>query len=434
MLIALGLATILSLTVLLLMDRISAVAGLILIPTVFAILGGFGPELGKMYVAGVKTVASTAATFVFAILYFGVVTDAGLLRPVIRAIVRRVGACPLRIAVGTAVLCVLVHLDGAAAVCFLVTVNAMMPLYDKLGMDRRVLACICGLGAGINILPWVAPVLRSSAVLHMTPMEIFRPLIVPAVVGVLYLLAVAAYLGAKERRRVAAGAVGTAGEAGECGHAEAVADDDGQLARLFWFNAVVTLVILAVIIWGVYQPMVVFMAGTAIVLIVNYPRPRDQMERLNAHAKAALMMAAILLASGVFAGVLHETGMLKAIAEGAAHAFPQGSGRFIPLIIALLSAPMSVLFDPDSYYFGVLPILSQMYASLGGEPVEVARASLMGLHTVGATLSPNTPVTFLLIGMTGITLGQHQRYLWKYALGGSFAMTAAALLCGAIGI
>ncbi len=40
------------------------------------------------------------------------------------------------------------------------------------------------------------------------------------------------------------------------------------------------------------------------------------MERLRAHAPVnALMMAAVIIAAGMFLGVLNETGMLKAIAH-----------------------------------------------------------------------------------------------------------------------
>ena len=49
---------------------------------------------------------------------------------------------------GTALLALLVHLDGSGAVTFLVTIPAMLPLYERLGMDRRVLAGVASLAAG----------------------------------------------------------------------------------------------------------------------------------------------------------------------------------------------------------------------------------------------------------------------------------------------
>src|SRR5208337_21491 len=89
--------------------------------------------------------------FVFAILYFGIMTDAGMLDPIIDRILRAVGSKPTRIVVGTALLALLIHLDGSVAACFLVTIPAMLPLYEKLEMDRRVLACAVSLAAGATV-------------------------------------------------------------------------------------------------------------------------------------------------------------------------------------------------------------------------------------------------------------------------------------------
>ncbi len=69
--------------------------------------------------------------------------------------------------VGSALLALVAHLDGSGAVTFLVTVPAVLPLYDRLGLDRRVLACVVSLAAGVNFLPWTGPVLRASAALQI---------------------------------------------------------------------------------------------------------------------------------------------------------------------------------------------------------------------------------------------------------------------------
>ena len=66
--------------------------------------------------------------FVFAILFFGIVTDAGMLDPIIDRILATVGTRPTRIVMGTALLALLVHLDGSGAVTFLITIPAMLPL------------------------------------------------------------------------------------------------------------------------------------------------------------------------------------------------------------------------------------------------------------------------------------------------------------------
>jgi hypothetical protein len=37
--------------------------------------------------------------------------------------------------------------------------------------------------------------------------------------------------------------------------------------------------------------------------------------------------------------------------------------------------------------------------------------------TTGFPLSPMTASTFILVGLTGVTLAEHQRFLFKWALG-----------------
>ena len=159
MLAALGLLTILALLALIMSGRLSPLVALIVVPTTAALVGGFGLDTAKFIVTGLQQTATVAAMFVFAILYFGVMTDAGLLDPIVDRILRAVGMHPTRIVVGSALLALLVHLDGSGAVTFLVTIPAMLPLFERLGMDKRILACVVSMAAGVNFLPWTGPTL-----------------------------------------------------------------------------------------------------------------------------------------------------------------------------------------------------------------------------------------------------------------------------------
>src|SRR6202040_3489930 len=113
-------------------------------------------------------------------------TDAGMLDPIIDRILRAVGSRPTRIVMGSALLALLIHLDGSGAVCFLVTIPAILPLYEKLGMDRRILACAASLAAGVNFLPWTGPTLRAAAALKIPVTDIFQPMIAVQAVGLVY--------------------------------------------------------------------------------------------------------------------------------------------------------------------------------------------------------------------------------------------------------
>ncbi|KAF1030319.1 MAG: Citrate transporter [Pseudomonas sp.] len=430
MLATLGLVTILCLLAAVMSKRLLPLVALIALPIIAALLGGFGLQTSAFIITGIKNVAPVVGMFVFAILFFGIMTDAGMLDPIIDRILRTVGTRPTRIVVGTATLALLVHLDGSGAVTFLVTVPAMLPLYTRLGIDKRILACVCAMAAGVNFLPWTGPVLRSSAALHVPVADLFQPLIPVQIVGLAFVFACAWWLGRREENRLGLGAGSSVADVPQ----RVLSADEIQLRRplLFWVNLVLTLVVMVVMIAGWVDPVVMFMLGTVAALCINYPNVDAQRARIDAHAKTALTMASILLAAGVFTGIMQGTGMLKAIAEVAVAQIPAGHGKVIPAVVGFLSMPMSLLFDPDSYYFGVMPVIAEVGKALGVDPLQVAQASLLGVHTTGFPVSPLTPATFLLVGLCKVELADHQRFTLPFLFAASVLMTLTALLLGVI--
>lgn len=62
-------------------NRLSALIALIVVPVVFALISGFGKDLGGMMIQGVTDLAPTGIMLLFAILYFGIMIDSGLFDP-----------------------------------------------------------------------------------------------------------------------------------------------------------------------------------------------------------------------------------------------------------------------------------------------------------------------------------------------------------------
>lgn len=428
MLALLGFITIFTLLAAILTKRMSPLVALIAIPIAAALIGGFGLETSTFIVAGITKIAPVAGMFVFAILFFGILTDAGMLDPIISGILRIVGNRPSRIVPGTALLALLIHLDGSGAVTFLVTIPTMLPLYTRLGIDKRILACVASLAAGVNFLPWTGPMIRASAALHIPVSEIFIPLIPVQIVGLVFVFSVSWYLGLKEERRLGL----TKGAASGIVHTRELSEDEKKIRRPqnFWINLVLAIVVLGVMISGKIDPVVMFMIGVVLALMINYRNVDMQRARVDAHAKAALLMASILFAAGVFTGIMNGSGMLSAMAKMAVGFVPPSMASHIPVVLGLLAMPLSMLFDPDSFYFGVLPVIAEVGHMLGVQPLHVAQAALLGQMTTGFPVSPLTPATFLVAGLAGIDLADHQKYTFKYLFAASVIMTITCVVIG----
>lgn len=425
MLALIGFLTVLILLAVIALRIMTPLSALIAIPVVSALLAGFGARTAGFMLHGIQGVAGVAGMFIFAILFFGIMTDAGMLDPIIDRILRTVGTNPPRIVVGTSLLALLVHLDGSGAVTFLVTIPVMLPLYERLGMDKRVLACAASLAAGVNFLPWTGPMIRASAALHIPVTSIFNPLIPVQCAGLVFVFCAAWWLGKREARRL--------GIAGEHGPGVVVARDLDESQRALrrpgrvGINIVLTLSLITGMIAAKLDPVAVFMVGVVIALQINYPNLRMQRERIDAHSQAALMMAGIILAAGAFTGIMKDSGMLDAMAKSAVAFAPAGAARHLPFTLGLVSMPLSVLFDPDSFYFGMLPVLSQTAAKFGVQPVQVAQGALLGLHTTGFPVSPLTPAPFLLVGLAGLEFREHQKFTFPFLLAASVVMTVVSV-------
>ena len=98
MLAILGFLTVIIMLALVMSKKASPTVALIGVPVLTGIVASFFTTgegaynilgLGKFITSGIGTVAATGVMFIFSILFFGILTDAGTFRPIIKRILSR---------------------------------------------------------------------------------------------------------------------------------------------------------------------------------------------------------------------------------------------------------------------------------------------------------------------------------------------------------
>ena len=433
-----GFAMMLGIIALILLRKLSPVVAFATIPVAAGLLAGFSTtETGAFIGDGLKTVAPTANLFVFAILYFGIMRDRGLFDPFMRFLVAKTHGQPLAVAIVTVIMAAVAHLGGVGAATFLLTIPALLPLYRRLQMSPLMLLCLVGVSAGVmNMLPWSAPTARAAAATGTDAVVLWHPLIPVQGLGVVSMLVVACILGLRAQRCYAT--VSGAGLATEPAAAEPVRQHDPKREHAlatsdwrYWVNLTLTIAILAVLLTDVFLLYGCFMVGLGLALLLNYPDPGAQVQRIAAHANDALQMALVVLAAGVLLGILAGTEMSSGMAHTLIDVLPAGSASMLHLILGAFGVPLGMLFSPDAYYFALLPIVRDVATAAGAPAESVARAMLIG-EVTSSFVSPMVPSVYLAIGLAGVELRSHIRYTFFWVWGISLVLLAFAVAIGVV--
>ena len=429
----------------------------IIFPSILALIliaGGYYSidEVGKLIKGGFGSTGSTAALFVFSVLFFGIMTDAGMFDVIINKLMKFVGDNVIGVTVMTAIIALIGHLDGGGASTFLIVVPAMLPVYKKMHMRPSTLLRVAVLAMGVlNLMPWAGPTMRAASVLGIEAGQLWGKLIPVQVFGIVLCLAHAVLAGVQEKKRGAglhgklAEAAGTVDAAEEAQHQK----DENEYARpkLFVFNICLTIAVIAMLVWDKFPSYFPFMLGVAAALLVNYTPIKLQKKMINRHAGPALMMCSTLMGAAVLMGILvygfnangaaaiakpgvemAKTSVVTNMAQIISMVMPAALGQHLPLVIGILSVPLALCFDTDSYFYGMLPVMIAIGASFGVEAYPIAVAMVV-CRNCATFISPMVPATLLGIGLADVDIKDHIKasfgYVWIFSI---LCMLFAAVL------
>ncbi|CAM3156323.1 CitMHS family transporter [Vibrio diazotrophicus] len=396
----------------------------ITVPVLAAFLAGFSVEEVVSFIEfGIKKTSKMAVLFIFSVTFFGIMSDAGMFDGLVNKLVSKAGTNVVAIAIATAVIGIISHLDGATVTTVLVTVPAMLPVYKKLNIRPHLLLLIVGCGMGVmNLLPWGGPVARAAVVLGIDPTSLWRTMIPLQVMGIFATIGLAIVMGIREKKFHNAGRVDLV--VNEVSGDVEVKEQDEEALKLkrydrTWANLTITLVLLTLLLLNTFPTYFTFMLGVCAALIVNYPNVKEQKRRMKAHAPAALDVAAVMLAAGIMVGVLGKSGMLEAMTVPLLEIIPSSIAHFLHIIMGVIALPLGTMLGTDSYFYGLLPLAIKVGENYGITSMTMAIAMLIGKN-LSLLISPLVPATYLGIGLTNIELKDHIRYsffgLWIVGL------------------
>ena len=416
--------------------KMSPFTALVLIPLAFALVavltgvvqdvnigtlvrqGLFGND-SKDKLTKINGTAETGVMLLFAILYFSLMLDSGLFDPITNKMIRYAKGDPMKVLVATAIVAAAVSMNGDGTTTTLICCSAFVPIYKKLDMKLMNLGVLVILQNTImNLLPWGGPTARAMSVLGVEA-DILGYLAPGMVLSILYVIFfVARGMGKKERARLGIKELTDA----ELDELTTISDPEVLAIRRpqnFWINAVMTLVLVGWLVAGSFidaievKPVVLFLIGTGLAMMINYPDLKTQSKRIGENAGDAVQVVLLVFGAGVFMGLFQGTGMAKALTDSIVHIIPQQLAGFWSLIIALISVPGTFFLTNDGFYYGVLIPFAEIGRQYGFTDMQMALASLMGqaFHL----LSPLVAFIYLLLRLTGLDMGEWQRESAKYA-------------------
>lgn len=455
----LGLLCIVAIVVTLFQSKTLPSIAFIVFPFILAmilVLGGYisldGVE--SMIKTGFNSTAPTAALFVFSVLYFGIMTDAGMFDVIIGKLMKLVGNSVIGVTVMTTVIALIGHLDGGGASTFCIVVPSMLPVYKKMHMRPTTLLRVSVLTMGVlNLMPWSGPTARAATVLGIEASDLWSTLLPIQAFGIVLCLAHAVLAGIQEQKR-GAGLNGRLAQLeGGVVLDKAAQEAQNDLARpkLFAFNILLTLAVIALLIWDKFPSYVPFMLGVAASILVNYGLDSKMHKKIiNLHAGPALMMCSTLMGAAVLMGVLTTSfdasgavisaksmdipadatlSVVRCLANIIRDILPAFLGTHLALVIGVLSVPLALAFDTDSYFYGMLPVMIAIGQGFGVQALPIAVAMVV-CRNCATFISPMVPATLLGTGLADVDIKDHIKCSFGYVWGFSILCMIFAIALG----
>lgn len=405
---------------------------MITIPIVFALIMGAAPaEIKDWTLNGLKDQLANITMFVFAIIFFGVMQDTGVFDVIVGKLLKGAKSVPA-VCILTVVAAMVGHCDGSGATTFLIVIPPFLLLYKKMNMRPLVLMSLVSLTAGaMNCVPWGGPTGRMAGSFGLNATDIFATMLPAFAVEIVCCFLFALYMAKVETKRGAGVSehvsIETMTQTGLTEEQKAL-----RRSRLFWVNCLLIAAAMVLMFTTGIPPYICFMAGSAIALTINYPGSKMQAERLKTYAPACLTMASVLMACGVFVGILSYSPMQESMTVLMTELLSaENATKHLNGILAYIWPVLDQLgLDHYACCYTIVPMVQRICADVV-TPMQAAVSYLIGWLPL-VFVHPTTGAMYVGLGLCGVEFKEHWKFTLKWGLLIGWIATTVSILLGII--
>lgn len=424
-----GFVLIVSIVYLLISGKASPIVVFTILPLVAAGIAGTSlVKLGEFVSTGVASMVTTASLFAFSIAFFGLMNDVGAFDIIVNPLLKVMGNNVFAVMAITVTIAIIGHLDGAGASTALITIPPMLPLYKKMKIRPTTLLLLLASSVGaMNIMPWAGPTIRAATVIGESANTIWRGIIPMQFISIALTFGLAFIMSRIEVKR---GAGMSDSDFTELKQSTGINKAEVQVPKsILIFDVVLVFATIAALVADLLPANVTFMIAFSLALVLNVKDTKQQSKMIKRYGESAMPMIMTLFAVGIFLGVLQGTGMIESMAGGIIQALPKVLGPVIHIVVSIFSVPLILFLGTDSFYFGVLPIVTEVAGNYGVDAMSVARVMLV-TENVGLMISPAIAVTYLACGLAGVELKDHIKANFKWLWGLSIVLLIIMVILG----
>lgn len=400
----LGYAMIAIIVILLLTNKANPIMAFIIIPPVIALIAGYTiPEINDFIKAGVSGSMGTALLAMLSIIFFSIMTEQGLFDPVVNFLVSKAGDKVAVITVVSALIAHFSHLDTGTTSTLLVTIPAMLPIYRRVGIDRKYLYLVVVQAIGVmNLLPWGGAITRTCAVTGMDPAAITRVLMPCVIAGFIYNMITAYLYGKRAQSKIRAGILDK-GEDTVDGDTGLTVEENREtkLNLKYWINLAWTLIIIVLLFKGTFAGYLTFMFAVAGALLINYRTVKEWNGVIDKYAKNAMRITLVMFAAGIFSGILNNSEMLTEMAGVVTALIPSSMAPLFAIICGVIAFVFSILLGADGFHYGMMPLLIKAGEAFGFASTSLVYIMCMGADVV-SQLRPVQATSWMTAGMCNV--------------------------------